>query len=571
MLVAAAAAVSSCRDDGVARGVLRLADSLIEERPDSSLALLHRDSLLFTKASKAVRMAYALSRTEAEDKCYVTHTSDSAIRPAAEYFAAHGPALQAVRAWYVLGRVYCDLRLYGHALTAFDNALAVSSDSSRAACRYKTRACSWTGDIYEKKDLHRDALRYNKRAYRCAVRSDLSSSEVYALRDIGRSYSCLKRNDIAIPYYKRAAMKAEAMNDTMLYNMVMEELAAVYLEEGRIADAGEILLKPFKTEIKEDIAAHYFTLSDYFETLGQLDSAMEYNLWGMDYGSTYFKRDVSLDLARVCIKKGKRDEALKYYEMYFAYADSLRGNEVAEDANMLSRMERMLGVERENAALAEDKAQLVAWLSVVMFAVFVAVFFAVRYYFNARRRIKEQNERVKKYMRQQNERETRTVLRNNERIRQLENELASSSEQQRELSKSLVRNEAETLALRNKLMAFERERSELLAADFKETEIYKLYHDPTARPTPADFHRLVIALDMSYDNFTQRLKDFYPNISNIEMWICCMVKIGLSPKEISSISAYSLSALSMAKSRLYAKMFNKKGSAKELDTFLRDF
>lgn len=120
-------------------------------------------------------------------------------------------------------------------------------------------------------------------------------------------------------------------------------------------------------------------------------------------------------------------------------------------------------------------------------------------------------------------------------------------------------------------MAFERERSELLAADFKETEMYKLYHNPTARPTAADYHRLVAALNMSYDNFTQRLKDFYPNISNIEMWICCMVKIGLSPKEISGISAYSLSALSMAKSRLFAKMFNKKGSAKELDSVIMDF
>lgn len=571
MLVAAAAAVSSCRDDGVARGVLRLADSLIEERPDSSLALLRRDSLLFTKAGKAMRMAYALSRTEAEDKCYVTHSSDSAIRPAAEYFAKHGPALQSVRAWYVLGRVYCDLRLYGHALTAFGNALAVAADSSRAVCRYKTRACSWMGDIYEKKDLHRDALRYNRQAYRFAVRSDLPASEVYALRDIGRSYSFLKRNDIAIPYYKRAAMKAKAMNDTMLYNMVMGELAAIYIEEGRIADAGEVLLKPFNTKIREDIAAHYFTKSNYFEALGELDSAMKYNLWGMDYGSTYFKRNVSLDLARICIKQGKRDEALKYYEMYFAYADSLKGNEVAEDGNLLSRIEQMLGIERENAALAEDKAQLIAGLSVVLFAVFVAVFFAVRYYFNVRRRVKEQRERVKKYMRQQNERETQTVLRNNERIRQLEDELASSSEQQKELLTSLVRNEAETLALRNKLMAFERERSELLAADFEETEIYKLYHDPTAKPTVADFHRLVIALDMAYDNFTKRLKDFYPGVSGNELWICCMVKTGLSAKEICNISTYSFNSLSMAKSRLYTKMFNKKGSAKELDSFIIDF
>lgn len=47
LLVAVVAAIVSCRDDGMARGVLSLADSLMEERADSSLALLRRDSLLF--------------------------------------------------------------------------------------------------------------------------------------------------------------------------------------------------------------------------------------------------------------------------------------------------------------------------------------------------------------------------------------------------------------------------------------------------------------------------------------------------------------------------------------------
>ena len=47
LFAAVVAAIVSCRDDGRARGVLRLADRLMEERPDSALALLRRDSLLF--------------------------------------------------------------------------------------------------------------------------------------------------------------------------------------------------------------------------------------------------------------------------------------------------------------------------------------------------------------------------------------------------------------------------------------------------------------------------------------------------------------------------------------------
>lgn len=81
LLLLVIAIATSCRDDGRAEGLLRTVDSLMEERPDSSLALLSRDSAVFARSGKAVRMAYTLSKTEAEDKCYIPHRSDSVILP----------------------------------------------------------------------------------------------------------------------------------------------------------------------------------------------------------------------------------------------------------------------------------------------------------------------------------------------------------------------------------------------------------------------------------------------------------------------------------------------------------
>ena len=120
-------------------------------------------------------------------------------------------------------------------------------------------------------------------------------------------------------------------------------------------------------------------------------------------------------------------------------------------------------------------------------------------------------------------------------------------------------------------MLFERKHRELLEADLAETDVYKLYHDPLAYPSQSDYHNLVEALNKAYDGFTMRLKEFYPGISDTELWFCCMTKAGLSSKETCNISTYSFSALSMAKSRLYAKMFNKKGTARELDAFVKVF
>lgn len=571
MLAAVLSAVSSCRDDGRARIVLRLADSLMEERPDSALALLRRDSLLFGSAGKAVRMAYELSKSEAEDKCYILHTSDSAMLPVAEYFARRGTPLQRVRAWYALGRVYCDLRLYGHALSAFDNAVAADDGGDKIVYRYKARAATWAGFVYEERGLHTDALRYNKLSYEYAKKANVPSVEVYSLRDIGRSYSNLKNNDIAIPYYKRAAEKAKALNDRYLYNMVMEELAAIYIEEGRLVDARDALSTSFHGKVDMDMAAHYFIWADYYKVIGELDSAITYNKHGMVFGDDFVRKSTSLELARLNKNSGRRGEALKYYEMYFSYEDSLRDERDTENADLFAHIEQMLGVERENAALSDAKMRLTALLSIVIIVVMAATFVIVRYYLNIRKRMREQQERVKTYLRRQHEREMTGVKRNEERIAQLQAELLSSKAELTELQRSLKRNEAEMLARRNEQMRVEEERRELLKADFTETEVYKLFHNPTAHPSQADYHRLVDALNRTYDGFTLRLKDFYPGISDTEMWFCCMTKAGLSSKATCNISAYSFSALSMAKSRLYAKMFNKKGTAKELDNFVENF
>ena len=109
------------------------------------------------------------------------------------------------------------------------------------------------------------------------------------------------------------------------------------------------------------------------------------------------------------------------------------------------------------------------------------------------------------------------------------------------------------------------------ASCLADTDVYKLYHDPIAKPTSADYHMLVEALNKAYSDFTLRLKEFYPDIRSNEMWICCMVKAGLTSKEICNISSYSYSSIGMAKVRLYGKMLGKKGSSRDFDAFIRDF
>ena len=561
----------SCRDGGRAEGILRTADSLMEEHPDSALAILKRDSLEICRSGKDFRLWYALSRTEADDKCYILHVSDSAIRIAAGCYDSYGSALQRVRADYLLGRVYCDMHLYGHALTSFNKAIAVDAENDSVINRYKARAATWAGYVYEVEGLHKDALRYNKLAYGYAKKAGAQVTEIYSLRDIGRSYRDLNRNDIAIPYYQQAAKKAKTIDDANLYNMVMEELAGIYIEEGRLDEAYAALNTKFLATTDKDIASHYYIWAMYFEKIGQLDSAVAYDKRGMKYSEISIKRDVSLDLARLLTKQGKRDEAMEYYEKYSVYSDSVEASELKETSDMLSQVEKSIDVERKNAALASSQLRLAAVMSILVVVVVIASVALLGMYLKRKRKQREQLERVRRYRLERSMKEKQRAQQNKERIALLENELTASNQTLSELRQELIRNEAEMLKYKDALTAFEQKHGELLVADLADTDVYKLYHDPIAKPTSADYHMLVEALNKAYGDFTLRLKEFYPDIRSNEMWICCMVKAGLTSKEICNISSYSYSSIGMAKVRLYGKMLGKKGSSRDFDTFIRDF
>ena len=561
----------SCRDGGRAEGILRTADSLMEEHPDSALAILKRDSLEICRSGKDFRLWYALSRTEADDKCYILHVSDSSIRIAAGCYDSYGSALQRVRADYLLGRVYCDMHLYGHALTSFNKAIAVDAENDSVINRYKARAATWAGYVYEVKGLHKDALRYNKLAYGYAKKAGAQVTEIYSLRDIGRSYRDLKRNDIAIPYYQQAAKKAKTIDDANLYNMVMEELAGIYIEEGQLDEAYAALNTKFLATTDKDIASHYYIWAMYFEKIGQLDSAVAYDKRGMKYSEISIKRDVSLDLARLLTKQGKRDEAMEYYEKYSVYSDSVETSELKETSDMLSQVEKSIDVERKNAALASSQLRLAAVMSILVVVVVIASVALLGMYLKRKRKQREQQERVRRYRLERSMKEKQRAQQNKERIALLENELTASNQTLSELRQKLIRNETEMLKYKDALTAFEQKHGELLVADLADTDVYKLYHDPIAKPTSADYHMLVEALNKAYSDFTLRLKEFYPDIRSNEMWICCMVKAGLTSKEICNISSYSYSSIGMAKVRLYGKMLGKKGSSRDFDAFIRDF
>lgn len=66
---------------------LDLAESLIHERPDSSLAILNEWQTTHKTISNAKRARYSLLMSMALDKNYIDIKSDSVISPAVKYYS----------------------------------------------------------------------------------------------------------------------------------------------------------------------------------------------------------------------------------------------------------------------------------------------------------------------------------------------------------------------------------------------------------------------------------------------------------------------------------------------------
>lgn len=102
--------LSSCYFSGGSNRltVLQRVDSLMVNHPDSALSLLesidNTDTLL-----RADRAYYALLLTQAKDKNYIKHTTDSVMHKVVDYYDSGNNDVLRMKAHYYLARVYQDM------------------------------------------------------------------------------------------------------------------------------------------------------------------------------------------------------------------------------------------------------------------------------------------------------------------------------------------------------------------------------------------------------------------------------------------------------------------------------
>lgn len=149
--------------DGIDRPAIdfQRIEALMPHHPDSALTLLEqiKDKEALSRKDKA---HYYLLLTEAHDKAYVTHTTDSLISIAADYYEKTDDLGRKAKAWYYRGRVNQDL---GHPLKAQEYYLKALRDEEEIEDHALLgRINNHIGMLYTYQTVYEKALPFQKKA-----------------------------------------------------------------------------------------------------------------------------------------------------------------------------------------------------------------------------------------------------------------------------------------------------------------------------------------------------------------------------------------------------------------------
>lgn len=554
---------------------LRVADSLIHNNPDSAVILLEELKRSMAFEPQATQMYYQLLTIKAKDKAYITHTSDSLIKTVVKYYEERKDRERLPETYYYAGRVYRDLGDAPQALEYLQKAIESTKDCTDY--RLISRIYSQTGTLYLYQDTYDQALEVFRKAYQYCLSDKDSIGMVYSLRDIGRTFTTLNCADSALYYYKGALNYAEQIHNNHLVGVVQAELSGLYIQLEMYPEAFTAIQCSNKYIKGHNIAPYYAILADYYYYTNQLDSATFYYTQTASFDDLYQKQGSYKGLGNIARKKGQYKEAMEYFDKYLICTDSIKDITNTETIRKMQSLYNYQLKEKENSRLQHQAANYKLWNILLVFSLLSLVFLFIAYH--QFRKKKEQQrlvkqERIKQIQKDRYAQSNTYLEKNKEQIKVLELSLHKAEIEKDQLRQDLLKAQKSLIEKTNEQITATQRVQKQSELALKHSDIYKKFHFAVQGSDEKigndDWKELMCAVDEAYNQFTTRLLELYP-MKTIEIQVCVLIKIGLSPAQIAFITIRSRQAISSIRKRLYSKVMGKDGTPEQWDNFISTF
>ena len=191
---------------------------------------------------------------------------------------------------------------------------------------------------------------------------------------------------------------------------------------------------------------------------------------------------------------------------------------------------------------------------------------------NSRKKMLLLQERLNKVRAMQEEQQATSLLNveaNRKKIDELEKLLKKLGDENSVLRLELEEKMAR-LDYTNKVAQIELEKRTQAESVVTESDVYRRMNELAGQGRTmgtADWQQLEELVNRVYTNFTVRLLSLYP-MSPQDFRVTLLTKVHILPKDIATLTAHSKESVASTRSRLYQKVFGRKGSSKDWDDFV---
>ena len=331
----------SCHQVSQQHPILEQAEKVMSEHPDSALFLLEQVAAP-EKMPERDYATWCLLITEARDKNYIEHTSDSLINVAIQYFEKKKDINRLSEAYYCQGRVLSELSASEEALTAYLKAKELVRETSDRDL--EARINNHLGTLYWKNRKFKESLVCYQKSYRNYKICRDTIGIINTMQNIGECMRESGQLDSAYHYLDGALKLARQGGITSYTAYLLSSLGNIYTEKKLYEKALAYKKASLNySEKRNTIYSCYYSIGKLYGNLHKLDSALLFAEMALASTDLYVECGANWLIYTLYVKKQDYKKACTYNERYLLLRDSI---EQVYQPQKLAKVEALYNKER---------------------------------------------------------------------------------------------------------------------------------------------------------------------------------------------------------------------------------
>ena len=529
---------------------IALADSLMFIQPDRSLNIISTIEGI-DESDDATKAYHHLISTQAKSRNSSLEEGDTSILESVRYYSRNKSSLYKL-AWSLVYASQVNELSNNDSLSLkyIREAAKVAEENEFNDNRLNMYIYNFWGNIlYNKRPFH-DAIDKYLIAMSYAQSINDTAQIISGLINIGSLFLKNHEYEEGRNYFERA------INLTTIYPekarrlpRIHERISTSYHMEGNEEEALRWISKAINSAIEQDYTSpwHLFiSKAEILTELGRLDSVAYYlnaAERGKDTQNYATQALFELTRAKYEAQRGDYKAAYETHRKYSAFLDSMYKE---NEQNRVSEFQRRydyqdVAIERDRVKI-ESQAKNIKWLSITV-ALLALLLAALSYaYIQRHRRIKEDKAREKN----------------------INNAVNSVEERMR---RELLHRDRHIENLRNRVIMMDDSLDKIRALrDASPKE--RATSGSRFMMTDAEMEHLLTTVNICHEGFVDGLREEFPTLSDKDVEICALIKLGLQSRDIALLTGMSDNTLKTRKKRMKKEKFSEETADMQLDEWI---